>query len=51
MAPAAFHFEQAGQFVQMVKAGYEAASQAERAGMYHTALMVLSGFPQVAVLC
>jgi hypothetical protein len=51
MASAAFHFEQAGQFVQMVKAGYEAASQAERAGMYHTALMVLSGFPQVAVLC
>src|ERR1035441_9374386 len=40
MAPAAFHFEQAGQFVQMVKAGYEAASQAERAGMYHTALML-----------
>jgi ADP-ribosylglycohydrolase/tetratricopeptide (TPR) repeat protein len=40
MASAAFHFEQAGQFVQMVKAGYQAASQAERAGMYHTALML-----------
>jgi ADP-ribosylglycohydrolase/tetratricopeptide (TPR) repeat protein len=39
-ASAAFHYEQAGQFVQMVKAGYEAASQAERAGMYHTALML-----------
>ena len=40
MASAAFHFEQAGQFVQMVKAGYQAASQAERGGMYHTALML-----------
>src|ERR1035441_2886976 len=40
MAPAAFHFEQAGQFDVMVKAGYQAASQAERAGMYHTALML-----------
>jgi ADP-ribosylglycohydrolase/tetratricopeptide (TPR) repeat protein len=40
MASAAFHFEQADQFDQMVKAGYEAASQAERAGMYHTALML-----------
>ena len=40
MASAAFHFEQAGQFDQMVKAGYQAASQAERAGMYHTALML-----------
>ena len=40
MASAAFHFEQAGLFVQMVKAGYQAASQAERGGMYHTALML-----------
>jgi ADP-ribosylglycohydrolase/tetratricopeptide (TPR) repeat protein len=40
MASAAFHFEQAGQIAQMVKAGYQAASQAERAGMYHTALML-----------
>ena len=40
MASAAFHFEQAGQSGQMVKAGYQAASQAERAGMYHTALML-----------
>src|SRR6266496_5257224 len=40
MASAAFHFEQAGHFDQMVKAGYQAASQAERAGMYHTALML-----------
>jgi hypothetical protein len=36
----AFHFEQAGQSGQMVKAGYQAAAQAERAGMYHTALML-----------
>ena len=40
MASAVFHYEQAGQFDQMVKAGYQAASQAERAGMYHTALML-----------
>ena len=40
LASAAFHFEQAGQFGQMVKAGYQAAAQAERAGMYHTALML-----------
>ena len=40
LATAAFHFEQAGQTDQMVKAGYPAASQAERAGMYHTALML-----------
>src|SRR5260370_31507067 len=40
LASAAFHFEQAGQFDQMVKAGYRAAAQAERAGMYHTALML-----------
>jgi ADP-ribosylglycohydrolase/tetratricopeptide (TPR) repeat protein len=40
MASAAFHFEQAGQSGQMVKAGYQAAAQAERAGMYHTALML-----------
>ena len=39
-ASAAFHFEQAGLIDQMVKAGYQAASQAERAGMYHTALML-----------
>ena len=39
MASAAFHFEQAGQIDQMAKAGYQAASQAERVGMYHTALM------------
>src|SRR5689334_14190007 len=35
-----FHFEQAGQIDQMVQAGYQAAAQAERAGMYHTALML-----------
>ena len=40
LASAAFHFEQAGQVDQMVQAGYQAASQAERAGMYHTALML-----------
>jgi len=40
MASAAFHFEQAGLIDQMVKAGSQAASQAERAGMYHTALML-----------
>ena len=40
LASAAFHFEHAGQFDQMVKAGYQAAAQAERAGMYHTALML-----------
>ena len=40
MASAAFHFEQAGHIDQMVKAGYQAAAQAERAGMYHTALML-----------
>lgn len=40
MATAAFHFEQAGQVEQMVRTGYQAASQAERAGMYHTALML-----------
>jgi tetratricopeptide (TPR) repeat protein len=40
MASAAFHFEQAGQTGQMVKAGYQAAAQAERAGMYHTTLML-----------
>jgi hypothetical protein len=40
MASAAFHFEQAGQLEQMVRAGYQAAAQAERAGMYHTALML-----------
>jgi hypothetical protein len=40
MAPAAFHFEQAGQFDQMVRAGHQAAAQAEHAGMYHTALVL-----------
>jgi len=40
MASATFHFEQAHQFDQMIRAGYRAASQAERAGMYHTALML-----------
>jgi ADP-ribosylglycohydrolase/tetratricopeptide (TPR) repeat protein len=40
MASAAFHYEQAGQPDQMVQAGYRAASQAERVGMYHTALML-----------
>jgi tetratricopeptide (TPR) repeat protein len=40
MASAAFHFEQATQFDRMVRAGYRGASQAERAGMYHTALML-----------
>jgi ADP-ribosylglycohydrolase len=40
MASAAFHFEQAGQTDQMVRTGYQAATQAERAGMYHTALML-----------
>jgi len=40
MASAAFHFEQAHQFDRMVWAGYRAASQAERAGMYYTALML-----------
>jgi tetratricopeptide (TPR) repeat protein len=40
MASAAFHFEQAHQFDRMVRAGYRAASQAERSGMYHTALML-----------
>src|SRR6266568_2414438 len=40
LASAAFHFEQAGQLDRMLRAGYRAASQAERAGMYHTALML-----------
>ena len=40
MTSAAFHFEQANQYDQMVRAGYRGASQAERAGMYHTALML-----------
>ncbi len=40
LASAAFHFEQADRTDQMVKASYQAASQAERAGMYHTALML-----------
>jgi ADP-ribosylglycohydrolase/tetratricopeptide (TPR) repeat protein len=40
LASAAFHFEHAGQVDQMVKVGYQAAAQAERAGMYHTALML-----------
>jgi len=50
MASAAFHFEQADQFDQMVRAGYRAASQAERAGMYHTALMLYQKLrPHVSV--
>ncbi len=40
LASAAFHFEQANEVEAMVRAGYRAASQAERAGMYHTALML-----------
>ena len=40
LASAALHYEQAGQSEQMVQAGYRAASQAERGGMYHTALML-----------
>jgi ADP-ribosylglycohydrolase/tetratricopeptide (TPR) repeat protein len=40
LASAAFHYEQANQIEQMVRAGYRAASQAERAGMYHSALML-----------
>ena len=40
LASAAAHFEQASQATDMVRAGYAAASQAERAGMYHTALML-----------
>jgi tetratricopeptide (TPR) repeat protein len=40
MTSAAFHFEGAHQFDRMVRAGYRGASQAERAGMYHTALML-----------
>ena len=39
-ASAAFHFEQTNQIEQMVRTGYRAASQAERVGMYHTALML-----------
>ena len=50
MASAAFHFEQAGQIDQMVQAGYQAASQAERAGMYHTALMLYQKlWPHVSI--
>jgi ADP-ribosylglycohydrolase/tetratricopeptide (TPR) repeat protein len=40
MTSAAFHFDQAHQFDRMVWAGNRGASQAERAGMYHTALML-----------
>jgi ADP-ribosylglycohydrolase/tetratricopeptide (TPR) repeat protein len=40
MAPAAFHFEQAGQTGRMVTTGFQAAAQARWAGMYHTALML-----------
>jgi hypothetical protein len=50
MASAAFHFEQANQFDRMVRAGYRGASQAERAGMYHTALMLYQKLrPQVSI--
>jgi ADP-ribosylglycohydrolase/energy-coupling factor transporter ATP-binding protein EcfA2 len=40
LASAAFHFEQAHRPDDMVHAGLGAASQAEQAGMYHTALML-----------
>ena len=40
LASAASHFEQASQAKDMVRAGYAAASQAERGGMYHTALVL-----------
>ena len=40
LASAAFHFEQANRAQDMVRAGYAAASQAERSGMYYTALML-----------
>jgi ADP-ribosylglycohydrolase/tetratricopeptide (TPR) repeat protein len=50
MASAAFHFEQTNQFDRMVRAGDRAASQAERAGMYHTALMLYQKLrPHVSV--
>jgi ADP-ribosylglycohydrolase/tetratricopeptide (TPR) repeat protein len=50
MASAAFHFEQANQCDRMVRAGYRGASQAERAGMYHTALMLYQKLrPHVSV--
>src|SRR5262249_5366866 len=40
VASAAFHFEQAGQLDQMVRAGYREASQAQQAGMSHPAVML-----------
>ena len=40
LASATFHFEQANEVNEMVRVGYRAASQAERVGMYHTALML-----------
>lgn len=40
LASAAFHYEQAHRADDMVRAGLSAASQAEQAGMYHTALML-----------
>jgi ADP-ribosylglycohydrolase len=40
LAASSFHYEQAGRVVDMVRAGLQAASQAEKAGMYHTALML-----------
>jgi tetratricopeptide (TPR) repeat protein len=50
MVSAAFHFEQATQFDRMVRAGYRGASQAQRAGMYHTALMLYQKLrPHVSV--
>jgi ADP-ribosylglycohydrolase/tetratricopeptide (TPR) repeat protein len=38
-AAAAYHFERAGDTDQMVRASLEAAARAERAGMYHSALL------------
>jgi ADP-ribosylglycohydrolase/tetratricopeptide (TPR) repeat protein len=40
LASAAFHFEHAGQTQEMVRTAMRAATQAEHAGMYHTALML-----------
>lgn len=40
LASASFHYEQAHRVEDMVRAGLGAASQAEQAGMYHTALML-----------
>jgi AAA ATPase domain/MalT-like TPR region len=40
LASAAFHYEQAGRVKDMTRTGLQAASRAEQAGMYHTALML-----------